>query len=349
MRWTDSTARGRTRLLLIIKLLVTVGIIGYLLARADWAMVAQAISRVPAATFLAAFAILLLGVAISTYKWRYLLELHGIEYPFRALHRYYFIAFFFNNFLPTGIGGDGYRIYKTLNNDRSRASAAIAVIMERVTGIVALLVIGYGSAFLVSRERGDPLSGALIAFGSAGIAVMVALLLVFLIAGHYRWLPNRIRKPRLMQVLLEHGCDYLRQPRLSIWVMLVSFFFQVHNSMLFFVLLKWGVHATISLPELFVVLTLVNLFSMLPISINGLGVVDGAFIHFAGQYEVGYDAALAVMLIARALLIGISLIGAAFFLGERGVFPNEKKLGELDPLLAANTDCHHRGQKDNAP
>jgi uncharacterized membrane protein YbhN (UPF0104 family) len=327
---------------------VTIGITGYLLARADWAMVTRSISSMPATALVAACAIMLLSVAICTYKWQSLLKLHGIRYPFRALHRYYFVAFFFNNFLPTSIGGDGYRIYKTLHNDRSRSSAAIAVVMERVTGIVALLVIGYGSAFLVSSQRGDSYSGAFIAFGSAGIAVTVALLLVFRFAGGYRWLRNRPNNPRLLLVLLEHGSDYRRQTRLTFRVVLVSFFFQVHNCMLFFVLLKWGVHATISLPELFVVLTLVNLLSMLPISINGLGVVDGAFIHIAGQYGVGFDAALAVMLVARALLIGISLIGAAFFLGERETFPNETKRGELDPLLAANTDHHHLGQKENA-
>ncbi len=302
------------------------GVAGYLLGRADWAMVGRAILRVPPPAVVAAFAVMMLSVTISTYKWRYLLGLHGVRYPFGALHRYYFVAVFFNNFLPTSIGGDSYRIYKTLENARSRPSSVIAVVMERLTGIVALLAIGYGCAFIVFGDRGDSLSGALIGFGTGGIVAAFLVALVILVAGGARRMRSWRNKPRVLRILLEHGRDYLKQPGATAWAMLVSFFFHVHNSMSFFILLHWGVGAAISLPELFVVLTMVNLVAILPISINGLGVVDGAFIYLAGQYGVGYEAALGVMLISRALLIGISLIGAGFFLAERGTVP---KPGDL--------------------
>jgi uncharacterized protein (TIRG00374 family) len=326
MTMPETSNKAGVRLVLAAKLAVTLGLAWYLLGRANWGQVAGTVSRIPPVAIAAAFAVMMLSVTISAYKWRYLLGLHGVRYPFRALHRYYFVAVFLNNFLPTSIGGDGYRIYKTLDNTRSRSSSVIAVVMERLTGIIALLAIGYGCAFIVYGDRGDSLSGALIGFGTGGIVAALLVALVILLAGGARRMRSWRNKPRVLRILLEHGRDYLKRPRATAWVMLVSFFFHVHNSLSFYILLNWGVHAAITLPELFVVLTLVNLIAILPISINGLGVVDGAFIYLAGQYGVGYEAALGVMLTSRLLLLAVSAIGAAFFLTERGAVP---KPGEL--------------------
>jgi len=107
------------------------------------------LARIPPGVMLGALIIMLLSVSISAYKWQMMLKLHGVHFSFSKLHRYYFTAVFFNNFLPTSIGGDGYRIYKTFGNPRSTSSSVIAVVMERLTGIIALLAIGYFCSFIV--------------------------------------------------------------------------------------------------------------------------------------------------------------------------------------------------------
>jgi len=95
----------------------------------------------------------------------------------------------------------------------------------------------------------------------------------------------------------------------------------VHNSMIFYLLLRYGVGVDVSFPELFVVLTLVNVAGMLPISINGLGVVDITFVFLLGIYGVDNDSALSVMLISRLLVILLSFIGAGFYLSDRKDLP----------------------------
>jgi uncharacterized membrane protein YbhN (UPF0104 family) len=89
--------------------------------------------------------------------------------------------------------------------------------------------------------------------------------------------------------------------------------------MAFFVLLYYGADVPVSIFQLFVILTVMNLAAVLPISINGIGVMDGSFIYVAGLYGVSYDDAFVVMLITRVLLIPISLIGAyLYFTGKHG-------------------------------
>jgi uncharacterized protein (TIRG00374 family) len=313
------TAPARNRYLWAAKLCVTVGLGWLLFSRADWSEVYATLARIPSGVIAGAFIIMLLSVTISAYKWQIMLRIHGVNFEFSRLHRYYFIAVFFNNFLPSSIGGDGYRIYKTYTNSRSSSSSVIAVVMERLTGIIALLAIGYFCAFAVYRTRGDEVSWTLMVFGTAGIAVALAIALLFVLFGGYQRLKRWQDKPRLLRILFEHGNDYLRQPRDSAYAMLISFYFHVHNSLTFYLLLRYGAGVDISFTELLVVLTLVTLIGVLPISINGLGVVDGAFVFLLGAYGVNGDLALSVMLISRILLVLLSVIGAALYVSERKV------------------------------
>lgn len=320
---TKQPSSVRMRILWIIKLGVTFGLGLFLFARADWSAIGITLARIPPGVMLGAFIIMLLSVTISAYKWQLMLRLHGVNFGFSKLHRYYFTAVFFNNFLPTSIGGDGYRIYKTFGNSRSTSSSIIAVAMERLTGIIALLAIGYFYSFTVYRSHGDEISRMLMTLGTVGIAIalVTALLFVFL-RGHQR-LKRWQNKPRLLRILLEHGKDYHQQPGASAYVIFISFFFHVQNSMALYLLLRYGAGVDISIPELFVVLTLVNLIGVLPISINGLGVVDTAFVFLLGIYGVDNASALSVMLISRMLLILLSLIGAGLYLAERTGLPEQ--------------------------
>ena len=159
--------------------------------------------------------------------------------------------------------------------------------------------------------------------GTAGIAMAVVAALFFIFMQGYQRLRRWKNKPRLLRIVLEHGMDYLRQPAASAYVMLISFYFHVQNSMAFYLLLRYGAGVDISIPEVFVVLTLVTLVGVLPISINGLGVVDTTFVVLLAIYGADNDAALAVMLIGRMLLIPVSLIGAGFYLFDRKDLPKQ--------------------------
>ena len=313
----------RIRILWIVKLCVTIGLGWFLFANADWSAIGVTLARIPPGVLLGALIIMLLNVTVSAYTWQFMLKLHGVHFSFSKLHRYYFTAVFFNNFLPTSIGGDGYRIYKTFGNPRSNSSSVIAVVMERLTGIIALLAIGYFCSFIVFHVHGDDLSGTLMTLGTAGIAMTVVAALFFIFLQGYQRLKRWKSKPRLLQIVLEHGMDYLRQPAASAYVMLISLYFHVQNSMAFYLLLRYGAGVDISIPEVFVVLTLVTLVGVLPISINGLGVVDATFVVLLATYGVDNDSALAVMLIGRILLIPISLIGAGFYLFDRKGLPKQ--------------------------
>ena len=97
---------GRTALIWALKILVSGGLLYVLLTRVDLAHL-WLIARTASLPWLA-FALFLYFVAIliSTWRWSLLLATQEIPVPFGRLVNSYLVATFFNNFLPSTIGGD---------------------------------------------------------------------------------------------------------------------------------------------------------------------------------------------------------------------------------------------------
>ena len=304
------------RWLLAVKLTATVGLVAFLLSRADWDKIGQSFAKADWFLLALVFIAMTLCVVISAWKWRLLLDIHGIRFGFSRLNRLYFIAMFFNNFLPTGIGGDGYRVMKTWKNERSRAGAVIAVFMERLTGIAALLILGFIGGVIGWWLDGDWLSRWIVIFGLAGGAVTLIAGIVLAKTGAIYKLLQSPRCPGVVRTTFEHLADYRAKPGESAEVMAVSFGFHFLTIAWWWLLIA-AVGAHLPLYHLVVVLAILSIVTILPLSINGIGLVDGSFIYLAGLYGVEYEQGLTIMLLLRALMIPISLIGAWYYLREK--------------------------------
>lgn len=310
----------RTKLLLFAKLTFGVVLCAIIVARIDWRAATGSLAATGLGLVAVTFGILIALVFLSAYKWRLLLSIHGVEYSTLRLSKYYFVALFFNNFLPTSIGGDGYRIYKTIHNGRSKASAVIAVVMERLTGFGTLVVLGAGAAVLLAAEANSVLTL---------LAVCVAL--VCIAAAPLAWrmrglVPRRLRAAvpekvrRLQATLGEHMDDYVRQPLRSAAAIVISVVFHVGLAFAYFVLLRYGADQPISMLEMMSVLALTTFVAVLPISFNGLGVYEGTFIYLLAQYGVPPDVSVVPMVLNRGMLIALSLVGAGIYVLDSAGF-----------------------------
>jgi glycosyltransferase 2 family protein len=313
---SNTDRRLKKRLILAAKLLVTAGLCGFIVWKADWRTIWQALTNSDPLLILVAFAGMILSVSISAFKWQILLKIHGEDFKFNQLHKYYFIAMFFNNFLPSNIGGDTYRIYKTLRSSSSKAAAVLAVFSERLTGMGALIVFGFlgGSVIILqASERMPELDMLIVVFG-----VIIAISFFGLVLSKHliRWLLKRKKLPQKVRTLLEHLGDYQRHRNKTLQIIFISFFFYILTFSWMMVLI-YAVGTDCDYFKLMVVVAISNLVAVLPISINGIGLMDGSFIYTMGKFGMDYNYALMVMLLIRALLIPLSLIGGFFYLKER--------------------------------
>ena len=94
----------------VLKAAVSVGLLALLLSRTDAARLWLQFRAASPAWLAAALGLYLVAMLGATWRWALLIEAQDIDMPRRALFSSYLVATFFNNFLPSNIGGDVIRI-----------------------------------------------------------------------------------------------------------------------------------------------------------------------------------------------------------------------------------------------
>ena len=319
----------KSRLILVLKVSVTAALCALIVWKGDWHEIGQVLRSASPWLLLAVFVCVVLNVPLSAYKWRILLEIHGEDFRFSRLTVYYFVAVFFNNFLPSIIGGDTYRIYKTAKSSHSKAAAVLAVFSERLTGIIAMVLLGFlGSWVIFSKSRLTvPDAGNLILVFGAMTAITAIIVVLS------KTIISRLRKaerlPGKIKILLNRLSDYRHFPKKTMQIFAISFFFHLFTFFWMLVLIRaFGAH--LNYFHVAVAVSVSSLVAMIPISINGIGLWDGSFIYVAGKLGLDYDHALMVMIMQRFMLIILSMVGGFFYMKERQPQEIEKLKGKRE-------------------
>src|SRR5262249_61968047 len=98
-------------------------------------------------------------IALSVWRWRLLLQAQGFPATMRHLSASYLVATFFNNFLPSNIGGDVIRVRDSSRLTGSTTTSLAVVAIDRILGLGALCLLGV-SAFLLGGPSRRHLPGA---------------------------------------------------------------------------------------------------------------------------------------------------------------------------------------------
>lgn len=232
----------------------------------------------------------------------------------------YWIGAFFSNYLPSNMGGDVVRFF-VLRCEGRRPEAAASIVVERATGFFVLLLLAMLS--LAMRPQ---------YFGTTGIALVLWLLtlggfgtiLLFfffeqplrrrLARANVGW--NGFMKRLVMgleKLTLALG-RYRRHPQALVAAVVLSLpFYGI--LMVFQYLLLLAVGARLSPVEVIFIAPMIPLISTIPVSVNGIGVAEGAFVLFYVQVGVPVEAALAAALLRRVVALIVSLAGGLFWIG----------------------------------
>jgi len=311
-----------------IKILVSASLIGYLIYNVDWTSVLAEVGEAEPVALSLALLILFVQVLVSAWKWQISLSIHTLEYDTGKLLRILFIAFFFNNFLPTAVGGDIYRVYRTLPADGRKSKAVSALLLDRIVGLLSLLFIGGIGAAIIYARDGDSRAGAL--FVALMFPVVLALMLPSLLrSSSFSLLNEKLARLPKLEPLVHNAKLILRGGRSLLHLLGASALFQV-LAILAIILLFAAVRTTGIIVESAVVGTMYAIASLLPISINGIGVMEGSFALTAEQFGISFDSAVIVALILRLGMVFLSLVGAVLFLLDKGRAADLDAIYEMD-------------------
>jgi glycosyltransferase 2 family protein len=252
-----------------IKILVSAALLYLALRKVNFADLAARLDLTSAAWLALAVAITFLQIFVGVLRWRIVSAECGAPLPLRQAMRYNVIGTFFNQTLPSSIGGDAVRLWLVARNGAGWRAATYSIFVDRAVGLIALAVIIVGSlpwsAHLISDAYGR---SALILIDFAALAGGAG----FLVLGMLPW-PFLKRWWATHHI---HACAVIanrvifsrrNEPTIAILSFLVHFLA---------VVIAWCVVQSIAAPvgfdQTFLLIPPVMLITMLPISIAGWGV-----------------------------------------------------------------------------
>jgi uncharacterized protein (TIRG00374 family) len=284
------------------------GLIVLLSRMIDWQSLPRQLAHLSLTYAMLGFLGLCLQFFTSAWKWGYALRIHGLVFRFWSLVRLYGTAFFLNNFLPSAMGGDAYRVYSTLSPDGLRSRAFSAVLVERMIGFAALLAIGCVSTLWL-HERA--VAHTFLIFNAVCAAAALSMLAAAR-AGLLKRAIARWRHTKFVDAIAQNAA-YLRNAGAKWWPLLwSSVLFQIVSIAIVKVLFA-SLGAEVSFASCALIAAVSSIAAALPISINGIGVVEGSFAATAVAVGIDYEIALAVAVLTRLLALpGTLLFGAAY-------------------------------------
>src|SRR5260221_743841 len=166
---------GRRVLVMAAKIAVSVALLAFLfgkIAAGRWGASARKASL---PWLVVALGVQAVNLIASTWRWQLLLHAQDVKLKNRTLLGSYLVATFFNNFLPSNVGGDVIRIRDTAAATQSKTLATTVVLVDRVLGLMALVLISAVGATAAARLYGSGASPIwpswLWAFFIAGAAI----------------------------------------------------------------------------------------------------------------------------------------------------------------------------------
>ena len=297
----------------LLKILCAIGLVVLLARMVDWHSLPQQFEGVSAPFAIAGFIGLSIQFLTSTWKWRHAMRIHNLDGEFWPLARIYGTGFFLNNFLPSAIGGDAYRVISTMPPNGARSRAISAVLIERIIGFAALLALGCVGA-LVLFER-SALARLFLVINIAG-AVATAIVIGAIAAGWFKGLIAKLEKTKVGQAIVQNA-SLLRSAGPK-WLALIasSLTFQVIAIAIIYLLFR-SLHVEVPLASCALIASVSGLASVLPISINGIGVIEGSFAGTAVAVGVDYEVALAVALMIRILVLPATVLFGGLYVFSR--------------------------------
>ena len=301
-----------SRAWLVGRAVISLTIIGYLVVTVDWSGVGQTLSGADPWILAIAPVVYFLSSVCGALRWYVLLSVFNQPIPLLSCLKYYLVAAFYATFLPGEVAGDVVRIgLASSRPERSVGYIASNVALERVIGLAVLFLMGgLGVALLpdeTAAQIGDDLTTALSVAGlTFGMGLGITIAVLPLIGPRLVSLFGKVRYLDRLQDLVS---VIVQAPRRSLIIVAISsLVVQLLVSVSYFFLAE-AIHISVPWALFLVLAPAVQLATIMPVSVGGVGVREGTAAFLLTQVGVPLDSALPFGFLIYGNVLCIAAIG----------------------------------------
>jgi hypothetical protein len=288
--------------------------------RFDLGQAAELISHANVPLIAATLLVLSLANFVVAWRWHLILSAEAPSPGSTTLLKIMFVGLFFNQILPTGVGGDVVRAWRCSRLGIALGAAIRSILLDRACGYLVLVIL-YAVALPTllhilpdARER------------SAVLAVLAVALLGLLALISLDRLPRPISRLRLMAPFAElsrAGRRLFTNPRQCSTVLGLSVI-TIALTILAFKFVGDAIGTRLSLGNWIMVVPPVTLIQLVPVSLAGWGVREAALVVALGSFGVPAEAALALSVLVGLCSIVVGLPGGLIWLADWDIAQSPK-------------------------
>jgi len=311
----------KVRIYPLLKLLISLALLGLLfyLQRGTIEDTIRSIRMIDRNFLLAGSLAYVAGIAVVSLRLNILMSAQALRVGCGKTAYLTYMGYFFNNFLPTSVGGDLVKAYYASNMTGEKVRSFISVFMDRFLGVTTLLMLAAISLVFSDIAAGNK---PLVWFTLALFTALVFALTIFFNKGLARVfspvarLAERFKLKKKLVEAYDAIHSFKDKKKALIFSMAISLAAQIicFSSVFFF---SRGMGVPVEFKTVLVIMPLVSILSMLP-SINGLGIREGAICVLFSPY-IGKENALALSMLWLFVLLIVSVIGGICYLFKREV------------------------------
>lgn len=287
-------------ILIALKLAISSSLLYLVLTKTGIEEVFLTLRSVSILSFIAAVALYIVTQMTSTIRWKLLLP-EGIG--IRRVFSLYMIGAFFNTLLPGVIGGDAVKGFYLYQLTGKGSMSLASVFMDRYIGFIGLIIIcSLSFPFGFKYFSGSHLEW-----------ILPFVIVSFIIASFLIFGLRLGRQIRLLSEFYAYFHAYRNQTRIILQALGLSIILQLMGIFTVYVL-ALGMGQDIPFLVFLIFLPLIILFTMIPVSISGLGVRESAFVLFFGLVGMKPEVSTALSLLWFLTVTTASLIGLIEYL-----------------------------------
>jgi glycosyltransferase 2 family protein len=313
-----------------VRALITLLLFASLLRSTSWSTMVTTLIHVHHTLLLLGLAAGVVCILFSAYCWRSLVLAERIQTDLARLINLYLVGIAFSHFLPTNMGGDAIKAFYIARDSGNIAGATSSVLMSRITSFFGMLLIALPVLAIMHAEFPRAIITwflllSLLLVGAIGGTIFAAALLPGISA---RFLKGAWTKHRILVTVIEIGNAVKaatgRLPALCAAILYGTLFWIANFLNYYGYAAALGLH--VPLTFYVIAIPFVSIIAALPISINGFGVREGAFVYLFTTIHVPASSSLLIAFLVDAQVLLFGIIGGCIYL----TMSNKTSIAQFD-------------------
>lgn len=256
----------------------------------------------------------ILSQLFLVFRWRLILIELKVNRKFTELIKFYFIGLFFNTFMPSTVGGDVVKGHLLFKGSGKIQLSYFSIFTDRLTGVFSLLLSALIACFFANfNYKGYPIRTLLL----LSLLLFISICFISTSKVFKKMIIPLRKKLRILYIMANsflYSVKFMIKNKttlsLCVFYSLICYF----TTVIIHYIITVEFHHPVNIGSIFIYLSLIGIATMIPLSINGIGIRDFLYVYFFSFNGFNSNMSVSMCWIVFTVFLAVSYIPGAYFI-----------------------------------